>query len=768
MPTALQATQAASPGRLSSPGKQGSPPSQKHPGQDKGKKPPFQNRTWVRGRDPGPAEGSPDGLDTGRPSLLSRLKIDPPSLLNRIALSEEASASSSLAGRLEPLLVDMGDGGDTFPEDVKMREEGIASNEVRVKVEETTATIPSPKSERRVGKARGSRSTINVFGEPAVPSPSSNLPDLPETPTRQDVDTRSPSPAPVSESAVEDLLATILPSHGPLVTSPSPEPSMSASRNSEAETRALCEEDANMTASRPSMSAEPVGPTPGPSSLPQPVLEQCRDLLVPAMIQFAIRRNPGLDAATAQERILSRLSDQQCAEFIKLARRMREELQEHGDAENNMAMSRAGSRSPSKRPIGGDERDSSERRPIKIARKHSPEDAVDADGAAEPVTNSGLSASRDHSSDPASHSREGSHVSEIVAEAPTHASPAEPLRVASRGRSRTPTSGLACSSSASRPAAHALPGTVTAHLPSAEEAIPSPGNAGLPGTRSREASESSISASTSLPSATVSHSTTAPALQHPQSSQPAATQHSCPSVPSGALHHDSVTPVPPATSKIPEDTSTQVAQELLEDQMQVKEYTEEPPMQQHPSTLVPALWSAVRGRSSPGIEAVEFFVDDATAAATQHWACRKETFSFEHRHVKVHLLCLPEALVSEYYQNMSPNATREDIVDAMWNIKTVWPAAGTLVVKTDSPGNSWLPGHDPGPLDLTHAIKRGMNKFELIQLADMSDKLFMIHATEPSEEERKAVGSLTIGWTRTLGRLAPQSPRRASRTPLVA
>ncbi|KAI0367950.1 hypothetical protein BV20DRAFT_1037341 [Pilatotrama ljubarskyi] len=350
---------------------------------------------------------------------------------------------------------------------------------------------------------------------------------------------------------------------------------------------------------------------------------------------------------------------------------------------------------------------------------------------------------------------------ETVAEAPADASATDHLTIASDPRSRTPTSGLACSRSTSHSTAHTPPVPFTASLPSVEEAVPLSESAGLLTARSPVASEHGVSAPTSLPPTTISQSATLPIPGRSQSPNVFKTRQTATPILSDTRHHDPVTPVPPAATEPPEDPSIPVAQDFSGYHMQEKQGTEEASMQQ-PPTLVPAFWAAVTGRRSADIETIEFFVDDATADATRNWARRKETFSFEHKHVVVHLLCLPEDAVSECYQNMSPSATREDIVAAMWNIKTEWPPAGTLVVQTDPPGSSWVPGHDSGPLELTHAIKRGMNRFRLIQLTDMSNKLFVIHATEPSAEERKAVGALTVGWTQTLAKLAPHSPRRTS------
>lgn len=161
---ALQPTQ-ASPGPFTSPKKHGSPSSHSQTPHDKGKKPLHQNRSWVRGRDPEPTDDSPNGSESGRPSLLSRLKLESTSLLKRIAPAGEEPVANSLADRLtDPPGAEEGEGEVTDVEDVEMREEGPSTSprKVQVKLEETMETLPSPTTARRVGKARGQRSTIDV------------------------------------------------------------------------------------------------------------------------------------------------------------------------------------------------------------------------------------------------------------------------------------------------------------------------------------------------------------------------------------------------------------------------------------------------------------------------------------------------------------------------------------------------------------------------------------------------------------------------------
>ncbi|KAI0671819.1 hypothetical protein C8Q78DRAFT_972876 [Trametes maxima] len=292
--------------------------------------------------------------------------------------------------------------------------------------------------------------------------------------------------------------------------------------------------------------------------------------------------------------------------------------------------------------------------------------------------------------------------------------------------------------------------------------ILSSANSGLPQARSPVPNEHDFGAKSPLPSASIPYPGTSSAIPHRPRSPPAVETGTGTTLTSRSLdmsqRHELVTnTTSPHLTVAPPSRPQDSREATMQDQQDVHDVVH----QQRVPTEVPAVWSAKEGSRLPGIQTVTFFVDDATAEATFEWARRKETFSFKRKHVKVHLLCLPLASVEQCNETLSPNATREDIVAAMWNIKTEWPLRGTLVVQADGDcaGNPWIPDQDSGPLDITHAIVRGMNTLRLIQLADMSSKLFVLHAAEPSEAERRAVGSETIAWLRTRASLAPQSPK---------
>ncbi|KAI0775125.1 hypothetical protein BD413DRAFT_294200 [Trametes elegans] len=763
---ALQTTQATSPDSFSTPGRHGSPPPQPNLHSDKGKKPMYQNRSWVRGRDPAPVDGSPTGSDSGRPSLLSRLES--PSLLKRLSMSEEEeSAVPTLADRLaEPTAQDAPDEGEIpHSEDVNMPEEGESySNQVRVKTEEAIAVMPpSPTTRRAVRKARGSRSTINVFGEPTVPVPVNE-----EADRQCKEETNSPPPEvhPVSAPVVESFLASIVPSPRPDAGSSSPSTRLTTPRPKSPISKPPDGDVAAM--GRDPM---PVDSSPQPSSssslqLPVSVLAQTRDLLIPTLVGYAMRRNPGLDEQTAKRRIIEQLSVDKFAHFVKLATQMRSELAAQKKRESGHVAGQDETATGKRRRDGPDDADP----PVqKMPRIKSPENTPDGDRAMDvEATESAMSGVTEDAA---------MHVQEEAAELQTFVS--ETTGLASRGRSGTPASYMDLSSLSLSAQPPRRSRQLSIDAPSRQEHVAASAAEGLLPDRNPLPPERARNTEISLPSSATIVSHSLPQGPHCSPSPAPVPQAATPTAEAGnnmftsqlpsTSHHATVTSIP---APIPEDHESPpeltVAQDEHRNNMQDQQSTQE--QTGHSATLVPALWAAVVGRPSSDIQEVQFFVDDGIADATQRWACRREEFSFEHNHVKVHLLCLPTATVAEFYQNLAPTATREEIVAAIWDLKTEWPTRGTLVVKsgTDAQGDSWFPDPDSGPLDITSAIVPGTNSFRLIQLKDMSDRLFVFHATEPTDEERRAVGAQTIAWMRTLAKLAPQSSGpRSGQQPLA-
>ncbi|KAI0636024.1 hypothetical protein C8Q77DRAFT_1052468 [Trametes polyzona] len=333
----------------------------------------------------------------------------------------------------------------------------------------------------------------------------------------------------------------------------------------------------------------------------------------------------------------------------------------------------------------------------------------------------------------------------------------------SRARSDTPMS-LTALPSSSTPRPTRQP-SLLPHSPSEGQQLPTFASTSLVNPELR----SPASADASLLSTTTPHPASpsaASVLPYPHSPSPAAsvpalaeTRDAFTPDHSDTSHHEPVTSLPVATS---DSDAQDIPMTPIQDAMPAQTREQIPEAEQEPEgkTLVPAIWWAFEGKHHPSMQKIQFFVDDATADAAERWASRKESFSFEGKHVRVTVLCLPTATVSEVYQNLPPDASRADIVSALWNIKSEWPPLGTLIVQTpyERPIHMWVPPQHAGALDITHAIVRGENKFKLIQLADMSGKLFVFHASEPSDDEQLAIGTETMGWSRARTKLAPSSP----------
>ncbi|KAI9066246.1 hypothetical protein FKP32DRAFT_1673991 [Trametes sanguinea] len=589
-----------------------------------------------------------------------------------------------------------------------------------------------------------------------------------------------PEATPVSESTVEALLATILPTGdtATMVRS-SPEP-MSTPSRSQSRVAATADEDVEMT-SHESRSTERATPPPPAASLsssavslPSHVLDKCRSLLLPSIVQHAMRRNPNLDPKTAEKRALALLSGDKCAEFIRLAKRMRAELQGEQKrasvppSDNSLPGSRAESKRPREEDSGSEQ--------AKRQRLHSPDKLSDRHRTAEPV---------DAESPQSSMEGLDGHDSTSLPTRETTRTPETAVNM-SRHRSQTTTPQRTSPAASDTPiptSSGLLPGSVSiAHLSRATSLVslhdhPPPGEMHSPlptatGLSSARSVERAPSAGNDQPDTATSGPLPAmtPTRHSPFLTRPLA-EHADTSTSTSAdpSHHGTVTRPSSSPSNTPA-AGLPAAQEAPENDMRADQDPERMPQQQLSATLVPALWAAVGGKSTSDVEEVSFFVDDAIAAAARHWARRTETFSFEHQHVKVHLLCLPAAAVAEVNESLPPDASREDIVAAMWNIKTEWPLKGRLVIQfsSDDTRGPYIPGEDSGPLEITQEIKSGENKLRLIQLEDMSSKLFVVHATYPSAEERTKTGKETIALNRTIANLKKSSKPFTHKSSVVA
>ncbi|KAA1477166.1 hypothetical protein DENSPDRAFT_573922 [Dentipellis sp. KUC8613] len=112
------------------------------------------------------------------------------------------------------------------------------------------------------------------------------------------------------------------------------------------------------------------------------------------------------------------------------------------------------------------------------------------------------------------------------------------------------------------------------------------------------------------------------------------------------------------------------------------------------------------------------------------------------RHVAVHLLCIPARQLSDIFERAQNGTlpTPAAIADAVWQVKTEWPARGTavLVMNENAPnGRTWLPEElvDHMPLDISGAVQPNINVLQIVQLADLSEYVFAIHVAEPSARQ---------------------------------
>ncbi|KAI0316914.1 hypothetical protein OF83DRAFT_1124344 [Amylostereum chailletii] len=172
-----------------------------------------------------------------------------------------------------------------------------------------------------------------------------------------------------------------------------------------------------------------------------------------------------------------------------------------------------------------------------------------------------------------------------------------------------------------------------------------------------------------------------------------------------------------------------------------------PPPSQPFVSLVPGLWALHPGVSTPDIIDISVEVDEATAAAIQRWIRRWEYFDPSARHVVVRLLCIPLAQVQELNAQIggqNPMPSPAQIATSMAQFQTIWPLPnGSLIVQLNlnDGGKTWFaPALTPNtPLDVSEAIQPGMNSLRMIQLADMSTYVFVLHADEPAKEDLAAL-----------------------------
>lgn len=163
-----------------------------------------------------------------------------------------------------------------------------------------------------------------------------------------------------------------------------------------------------------------------------------------------------------------------------------------------------------------------------------------------------------------------------------------------------------------------------------------------------------------------------------------------------------------------------------------------------PTCGVPGLWFVKLGAPHSSVLDCSFIVPPEIAAAAARWARRQDTFDPDAFHVSVRVHCLPKALVEAVLQRMGPQASAEDITKVMASVPTEWPTPGTLIVDVNvgrEGEQMWFAdsmGEGSPPLDASPFIQPGANYLRVVQLADLSDRLFVVHAAPPSAAELEA------------------------------
>ena len=476
----------------------------------------------------------------------------------------------------------------------------------------------------------------------------------------------------------------------PLPPSNTAEPSSSSGHSAPVPREAVTAPDSSLP---PVVASSPKSK---PSFSPS-LLSECRKLLIPVIHTNAKVRNPGVDGERVKLRAEELLTNEQCSQFIRLAIEARKQTQ-----------------TGPKRARHGSE-DSSDR-PPKVPRHEPPEDempvAEGANRAASEAEVDELMAAGGANNTPGtpaepSPARSSAPEAAANAQSPRNSRAATPLNANTGGNTDRegdptpsdvkddedtlqPQSDRKDMPPASRTEAIRV---LSEHASAVQEVASSPSTT----TSSRGGADPQFISPSSLPPPE------SPASAEDETPPKDATSHE-------SSHHE------PVTSHIEDEP---VAPPPHDDDMD-RATENSTPEEQHPPCVVPGLWSAIVGRSSPGVDVNDFFVDDATADAVERWARRRNNFrsvrlyyfgvssranihrlySLNDRHVQVHLLCLPHSAAASAFADLPPNPSPGDIATAMWNIKSIWPPQGHLVVElnrasqdsdANPAGRAWLP-----------------------------------------------------------------------------
>ncbi|KAI0342637.1 hypothetical protein BDW22DRAFT_126613 [Trametopsis cervina] len=206
------------------------------------------------------------------------------------------------------------------------------------------------------------------------------------------------------------------------------------------------------------------------------------------------------------------------------------------------------------------------------------------------------------------------------------------------------------------------------------------------------------------------------------------------------------TPNPPPVEDTPNPPPVEDTPNLLPaDDAPVASITEDnssvPPAVEASPLALPNVLHAVIGRHTADVIDLTFEVAGELDAALRRWINRRTDPSPSPSYARLFLLCLSAAQIKEVYEQAGSSA--EQFANALRDVPTEWPQRGKLMVETNAGQPShhiFLPqqmGPQDGPLDITPVIQSGTNTIRLIQLGDLSDRLFILFAREPLETDLK-------------------------------
>ncbi|KAL6301389.1 hypothetical protein BKA93DRAFT_469833 [Sparassis latifolia] len=492
--------------------------------------------------------------------------------------------------------------------------------------------------------------------------------------------------------------------------------------------------------------------SPRSNASPSTVIEECRRLLLPQLIQNAWMREShlGADGDAIAQRAEDLLTEERCKEFMALAQEVRAQMQQREQLEQEAE--RGGPSTGTKRP-----------RDVDVQGKEGPERGAKLRRVSTP--HSDVSHALGATREPAPQSRLGLiHDSDSIPKAPRAMLVDSSVRAVEEYLARMQVSTV--SSDLSQSASS----RVTPTPPSLTTMAPTLGTA-----RVRDVQVQNGDTAAVMDTVNDDVPTQFASLPDLPRNTPPKSDDNDGDMPEREESQSTAKPVsqpPPPAVHEPPPSDIQMESSQTESQ--------NPPagpqdLPHHHLNSVPSLWSVNVGTKGPSMFEFDINIDEEVAGAAERWACRYQEFSLNDAHISVHLLCLPAEVVATANRKLDPAASPRDVAQMLWDIPTAWPQPGTLIVEMNEShprgAHVWFSedmGPTNGPLDLTACLHAGRNTVRLLQLGDMSDRLFVVHAAFPSSEERDRAAKRCAGNRDWADFFAKASTRlRPSSTPTV-